>query len=161
MREPAQQAKHLPPGKGRVLPGPGGDRYVVKVQSSETAGHMSVHEVIVGPGSGPPLHVHQREDEVFVIMEGQCAFWADGQIIDARPGDTVFAPRKVPHTFKNPGTGVLRMTVMVSPGTLDGFFEGMGAPGADGQPATEEEIVRRIVATAGDYGIELLGPNPL
>ncbi|HEV2954444.1 MAG TPA: cupin domain-containing protein [Candidatus Dormibacteraeota bacterium] len=52
-------------------------------------------------GSGPPhLHVHHEDDEAWHVLEGTLKFrFADGAI-DAGPGDTVFVPAGVAHTYE-------------------------------------------------------------
>lgn len=157
------QPKHLAPGEGTITPGVGGDRYIAKVRSAETQGQLCVYELHVQPGNGPPLHVHRREDETFVILQGECSVWdgAAGKGIKAGPGDTVFAPRDVPHTFKNTGAGMLRVMVIATPGALDAFFQGIGEAGPDGREPDDQTMIRRIIGLAPEYGMEVLGPNPL
>src|ERR1041385_7504877 len=48
-----------------------GDLYTVKASGRETGGAFCLIEVMVPPQSGPPPHIHQREDEAFYIIEGQ------------------------------------------------------------------------------------------
>lgn len=157
------QPKHLAPGQGDRTPGVGGDQYIAKVRSAETHGQLCVYELHVQPGNGPPLHVHRREDETFLILEGECSVWdgAAGKAIKAGPGDTVFAPRDVPHTFKNTGTGTLRAMLIATPGAIDDFFQATGKAGPDGRPPDDQTMIQRIISSAPGYGMEILGPNPL
>ena len=71
---------------------------------------------------GPEPHRHSREDEGFYILEGQYEFRVGTQVIKAGPGDFLFAPRNVPHTYKNVGTAPSRHLTIISPGGLESFF---------------------------------------
>jgi mannose-6-phosphate isomerase-like protein (cupin superfamily) len=67
------------------------------------------------PGGGPALHKHPYE-EVFITLEGQVTFLADGQEIQAGAGDVVVVPADTPHAFTNTGQGQLRqIDIHVSP----------------------------------------------
>jgi quercetin dioxygenase-like cupin family protein len=73
----------------------------LKVSSKDTNGEFSLFELQneAGPMAGPPLHVHQNQDEVFMILEGEFVFQVGDQKIKASAGDVVFGPRKIPHTY--------------------------------------------------------------
>ena len=51
-------------------------------------------------GMSPPLHVHRNEDEVFHILEGSMRIQVDGVESIAHAGQTVMAPKGVPHSFR-------------------------------------------------------------
>ena len=74
---------------------------VLKVSSKDTKAEFCVFETKneIGPMAGPPLHLHNYQDEVFQIIEGEFLFQIGNEKIKASAGDFVFGPRKVPHTF--------------------------------------------------------------
>lgn len=78
-----------------------GELFEVLVSSSQTGGRFLVARVTVDPGCGTPPHVHQREDEVFHILEGELQITVDGQPMTLKKGDTAFGPRDVPHFYTN------------------------------------------------------------
>ena len=39
-------------------------------EGEDTGGRLTVYEILFPPDSGPPLHVHEREDEAFYVIEG-------------------------------------------------------------------------------------------
>ena len=65
--------------------------------------------------SGPPRHVHAREDECFVVLEAEADFWVAGQ--------APFIPRGVEHTYRS--VTASRHLVILTPGGLEGFFADM------------------------------------
>jgi mannose-6-phosphate isomerase-like protein (cupin superfamily) len=62
----------------------------------------------IGPGRGPDLHKHPYS-ETWIVRSGKARFTADGQDIDAGPGDIVVAGPETPHKFENIGTERLDM----------------------------------------------------
>ena len=112
-------------GAGAVYDFPAfGHRFVSKVPASATGGTFALGEVIAQPGGGPPPHVHTREEETFYILEGQFAIQVDDQTILAGPGDTVFAPRNIAHSWfcvsETPG----RFFLLITPGANFETFAG-------------------------------------
>jgi quercetin dioxygenase-like cupin family protein len=58
-------------------------------------------------GQATPSHRHPTEDELFVILEGHAAVFADGNNLDAPAGSLVIVPANVPHDLRNVGSGRL------------------------------------------------------
>jgi quercetin dioxygenase-like cupin family protein len=118
------QAQEAKPNGSQLQPvySPANPKGGWKVKTQETRGAYSVLESIVQPSTGPEPHRHSREDEGFYIIEGQYEFRVGTQVINAAPGDFLFAPRNVPHTYKNVGTTPSRHLTIISPGGLESFF---------------------------------------
>jgi mannose-6-phosphate isomerase-like protein (cupin superfamily) len=76
----------------------------VKISSNDSGGAYSMMETSYPPNTGPPLHLHHREDEWWYILEGNFVFEIDGERLHAGPGDTVFGPRGTRHTLLNIGS---------------------------------------------------------
>src|SRR5437899_123645 len=77
----------------------------------DTGGAFAMWEGTQRPGSEPPLHVHDREDETFYILEGEVVVMVDGNVHRLTAGDAIFLPRGLPHTFriKSPAARVITM----------------------------------------------------
>ena len=69
-----------------------------------------------------PLHVHEHEDELFHILEGEHVFECGGDRFEVGPGDFLALPRGVPHAHRRVVSGAGRFLVMTAPGGFDGFF---------------------------------------
>jgi len=71
-----------------------------KVSASDTAANLFIieHRNLV-PDSGPALHMHLSQEERFYVMEGEVVLQVSDQRVHLRPGESVLAPRLVPHTF--------------------------------------------------------------
>jgi mannose-6-phosphate isomerase-like protein (cupin superfamily) len=102
------------------LSGPGviewlGVRYKTILPATETGGALSVVDSLNPVGSGPPRHVHEQEDETFVILVGEYEFWMEGQTIPKKAGETVFVPRGREHTFRVVGARPSRHLTIHTP----------------------------------------------
>ena len=100
-----------------------GERIVVKVTSDDTGGSYAVMEETTAPGGGPPLHVHQGEDEMFYVIEGEFEITVNGKSHSASAGGVAFLPKDVPHRFQNVGSESGRLLITVVPGGFEKFFE--------------------------------------
>lgn len=69
-----------------------GVKYRTILSTRATGGKMSIVDSLSPVGSGPPRHVHEAEDEIFVILGGQCKFWIEGKEFMRGPGETAFIP---------------------------------------------------------------------
>ena len=63
-----------------------GDIYRFLATGEDTDGKYAMWEAIVPPGGGPPPHVHSREEEGFVVLEGEITFQVGDKRIVAKAG---------------------------------------------------------------------------
>lgn len=122
-----------------------------KILPSETADGLFLMEHQHMKPGGPPLHLHLAQEEWFYVMEGQVAFQVGDQRLALKPGESVLAPRMVPHTFSAVGPDPARMMIAYAPaGKMDQFFrEANGGIPADGQ-----------AALFARYDMRYIGPSP-
>ena len=106
------------------------------------------------------MHLQNREEELFVVLEGEITFWIDGRVTTHTAGGTEFVPRNVPHSFRNISNKPARVLILFTPGGIEGFFD-YGKPLADGSVPSDEILIERIVDLGPAYGVKLLGPSPL
>jgi mannose-6-phosphate isomerase-like protein (cupin superfamily) len=66
----------------------------LKASQHSTGGALSVFETSID--AGPPLHVHDREDECFYVLDGGLSVRCGGEVFDAGGGSFVFLPRGPP-----------------------------------------------------------------
>ena len=88
MQHPAVVRK---PGEGRRV-GIVGDVYRFLATGEETGGRYATFESLVPPGGGPPPHVHSREEESFLVLEGEMTFVLGDERFVAAPGTFVNMP---------------------------------------------------------------------
>ena len=113
-----------------------GARYILDGGPSE--GRFSlVEHPIVASGMAAPLHLHTREDEYSFILEGTWGFWQGGNVSFAEPGDLVYKPRDVWHTFWNATDEPARLLEIISPAGFDQFFVELAALISSGQAGAQ------------------------
>ena len=114
-------------GEGAALKTPTGDVVTIKAATRQTSGSLTVLEFLIGPGQGPALHTHLREDELWYVIEGDFRFKAGGAMLRASTGGMAFGPRGTPHAFQNVGDTPGRLLVVTTPSGLERFFEEFAA----------------------------------
>src|SRR4051795_6250079 len=77
-----------------------GTQMIIHLDSHDTDGSFALIEANSLPGLEPPLHVHEREDEVFYILEGKVTITCGEEQKTLLPGETAFLPRMIPHSFR-------------------------------------------------------------
>jgi len=103
-----------------------GARFVM--DGGPSGGRFSLVEHPIAPrGMAAPLHLHTREDEYSFILEGRWGFWQGGTVVFAGPGDLVYKPRDVWHTFWNAADQPGRLLEIISPAGFDQFFVELAA----------------------------------
>jgi len=144
---------HVPRGEGEVV-NVLGVPILIRLRAGETNGVLGLFESHDPAGDGPPPHIHHREDETFHILEGDYEFRVGDRTIRAFPGDTLFAPRSVPHSYRclSPEGG--RISVTLTPGGFEGFFQQVGA-----LSAAEQQDLPRITQLAAAFGLEFVRPG--
>ncbi|GGR31004.1 cupin domain-containing protein [Deinococcus ruber] len=131
-----------------------GQELLFKLGRHDTADGFVLGLATTQPGHGTPHHVHHREDELFLVVEGELECFAGGQWITAQAGDAVFLPAEESHAFRNAGTVVARHWVLTTPAGFEDFYRAFAAVvnrGGTPDPAA-------LQTTARQYGLDLLPP---
>jgi mannose-6-phosphate isomerase-like protein (cupin superfamily) len=140
----------VPAGEGEQLEA-FGDKARVLLAGQSVGGRFCVSESWTSSMAGPPLHVHENEDEVFVIREGRYEFQIEDMKVEVGVGDVLFAPRAVPHTFRVVSDGPGRFLLIAAPGGFDDFFREAAAMFASGMVTPQG-----IGEMSSKYGIRYL-----
>jgi len=123
---------------------------------------MSLAEHWMPAGDSPPLHVHQREDEIFHILAGTIRFRVGEAEVLAEAGDSLVAPKGVPHTFRVESPEGARVLVMTPGEDFEGFIRDLSRPApalALPDPVKPTpKLVAQVAAVAERHNIRLLGP---
>jgi quercetin dioxygenase-like cupin family protein len=124
---------------------------VGKVMSEQTNGKYAVVISTTPPSGGPPLHVHQHEDEMFYVLAGTYEFRFGNETAIATQGDLIHLPRSIPHSFANIGSEPGVMMNTITPGGFEKFFEEIA------RLPKERPLERQQVAEiASKYGLRFL-----
>jgi mannose-6-phosphate isomerase-like protein (cupin superfamily) len=95
---------------GDIQPAP---NRTVKFEGEDFGSGVSFFLVDNEPGDGPVLHTHPYS-ETWIVRSGRARFTADGEEIEAKPGDIVVAGAETPHKFTNLGPGRLEVVCIHS-----------------------------------------------
>lgn len=144
----------IPPAGGQPISA-FGSTALFKLEGRHTGGALCLAIATTPPGVGPPPHVHHRDDELFVVLEGELSFLTATGWVSAPQGSVVFAPRGAPHTFRNSGSAPSRHLVLNLPSGFDEFYARCAELQAGGGPPD----VARLRAIAMEYGYEFLPPG--
>jgi mannose-6-phosphate isomerase-like protein (cupin superfamily) len=99
---------------------------------------------------GPPTHIHAAQDEWFFVREGQFDIRIGDKTHHLGPGDSLLAPRGVPHAFANT-TETGRMLVTFLPaGEMEAFFHAASAMTSPTPP--------EMAAVFAQHGMQVVGP---
>ncbi len=140
------------PGQGKELHA-FGEVLSVLLAGEQTGGTLTVMFDITPPEVGPPLHVHSKEDELFLVVEGRISYFTEGHWTEVAPGGAVFMPRGSTHCYKNVGSTPSKHWIITTPAGFESFF----ARCADEFCKSGGPEISRIVEISQEHGIELLG----
>jgi quercetin dioxygenase-like cupin family protein len=99
---------------------------------------------------GPARHLHFDQDEWFYAVEGEFVVEVGSDRISLKAGDSLLAPRQIPHVWAYVGDTQGRMLIAFTPaGTMEAFFREVTK--ANAMPPRDPELWRT-------HGMELMGP---
>ena len=121
-----------------------------KVTSADSGGAMLVIENINRARGGPARHRHLAQDELFSVIEGDYTVIVGNQRFNLTAGDSLLAPRGIPHVWAYTGGAVGRVLITFTPpGEMESFFRTVSRTNA--MPVQDPALWRA-------HGMELLGP---
>jgi quercetin dioxygenase-like cupin family protein len=105
-----------------------GAHNLCKARKEDTNGAFSMFVTTVEPHEGVPNHIHLVEDEFYYTIDGQWEIYdLTNDVTQVIGPDTyVYIPKGILHGFKNISDQKARMILVITPGGLEGFFEGIG-----------------------------------
>jgi quercetin dioxygenase-like cupin family protein len=99
---------------------------------------------------GPARHLHYEQDEWFYAVEGEFLVEIGSERFRLAPGDSLLAPRGVPHVWAHVGDTRGRILITFLPaGKMEAFFREVTR--ANAMPPQDPALWRA-------HGMELLGP---
>lgn len=124
---------------------------LVKISAKDTGGQLAVFEYIGLEKAGPTLHVHFDQDEIFYVSEGEFLFQVGDEKHLLQAGDTIFLPRKVPHTWVQRSEEGRLIYLLQPAGKMEEFFQKVDALKGQGS----KEVFDKIHA---EHGMKVVGP---
>lgn len=150
----AKAVKVVQPGEGRqgdLLDGIG---VIFKIDGVDTGGALSIVEHPFEVGALVPPHVHTKEDEFSIVLEGEIGFRSGDNEVVLGPGGYIVKPRNEVHAMWNAGKVPARMIEVISPAGFEEFFREL-ADSVDAGTLTPE----LIEDLGGRYGLPFEEPE--
>jgi len=120
-----------------------------KACPSDSDGLLIIENTFHAKG-GPARHLHHNQEEWFYALQGEFILEVGSERFRMKPGDSLLAPRKVPHVWAHVGEDRGRMLIAFMPaGKMEAFFREVTK--ANAMPPQEPELWRA-------HGMELVGP---
>lgn len=138
-----------------------GSLVIVRVAAASNSAGMSVIENLLPFGLSPPLHVHRNQDEIFHVMDGTMRYRVDGRDVVAKAGDTLVAPKGVPHSFRVESAEGARVLTITQGRDFEAMVREVSVPAPvaelppQGLP-TPEQIGALVAACARNH-IDVIG----
>ena len=132
---------------------------------------MSVVQFEAGRGFGAPLHRHEHEDELFVVIDGELRFFlgserpgGDEDVIEGPAGSIAYLAAARPHTFQVVSDTATILNVTASRTHVPRFDEMVTALGVPTDPTALPAPVAidpgEVAEVCAAHGITILGPPP-
>jgi quercetin dioxygenase-like cupin family protein len=135
--------------------------YEVRASSDDTGGELTAMEMTIPPGMGPPPHVHEGGEAVYVL-EGQVRYHIGGDVHEGGPGTFFYVPAGIEENFEPADDKPVRLLVVYTPGGMDRFFKEAGEPAERREippPSDAPPDIERLTAIAQKHGLELRVPT--
>ena len=103
----------IPPGEGHRL---GNVEFLARTVDTP---RFNFGIIEIAAGRVLEAHVHDEEDDAFLIIEGEMTFFFGDEEVSAPPGTFVLVPPGIEHGFRNDGDVPVRMFNIHAPGGFD------------------------------------------
>ncbi len=141
------------PGGGKVGDLAEGVGVIFKIDGDDSGGALSIVEHTFAVGALVPPHIHTREDEYSIVLDGEIGFRSEDQEVVLGAGGYIIKPRAEVHAMWNAGTTPARMIEVIAPAGFERFFRDLVDITSQRRPTPEE------VAGLGDrYGLPFERP---
>ncbi|MGY2093570.1 cupin domain-containing protein [Nocardia gipuzkoensis] len=130
--------------------------------TDQTDGRSALTRHTCRRGTAAPLHRHQKEDEIFIVVAGELTVYVAGQWFHAKGGSTVFAPRGLPHAYRV-DSPICQFLTVITPGGFESWFAETGRPAESASlppEPTGPPDIGLLASAAARYDVEILGPIP-
>ena len=137
-------------------------------KGSETGGRFALMEYHTKPGNEPPPHIHEREHELFFVLEGSMRFFCEDKTLDIGVGNVVFLPQGKAHAFICTSSAVRALIFVQATGedavALDRYFLAMSEPAKsmvlpDSAVTYAVDDPEHAIRVGASNGIRILSPS--
>jgi quercetin dioxygenase-like cupin family protein len=133
---------------------------LLRATAEQTNGRYAAFELRPTKGFAAPLHVHNNEDEFFLVLSGTVRLQHGDDVVEGVPGSFVYTPRGVGHSF-HVDSDEARLLLFFGPAGVEGFFRQVATPARSlslppaGEPVLDRETIVELMKR---HGQTILGP---
>lgn len=138
----------------------------IVLTGEDTGGTFALVEERAAAGAMTPQHVHSREAETFIVLDGALEGWCEGVTTMVEAGTMLHLPAGREHAFRIASASAHFYT-LITPSGFESFFRDSGVE--LGQPFEGElpapgplspEAIGKLVALLEPLGCSITGPPP-
>jgi len=134
----------------------------VRLSGEQTDGAFSVTDNLARRGSASPVHVHDRADETFFVLDGELRVSVGEEEHSAGPGTVAVLPRRLRHAYVVT-SAMARFLTLHTPSGFERFAAEVGQPAHSltlpPEPAGPPDLAV-LARAAAPHGITILAPPP-
>ncbi len=133
----------------------------VLLDAAASGGRLTILRGRQFAGDAAPWHVHGREDETMIMLDGEALVWIgeSGQEQRLVSGGVAWMPRDVPHAYVI-DSDTADVLFVATPGGLEGFFRHAGHDLTTPSPESWSLTPDALAASFSEHGGTILGPPP-
>jgi quercetin dioxygenase-like cupin family protein len=134
----------------------------VRLSGEQTGGAFSVRDNLARRGNASPVHVHDRDDETFFVLDGELRVAAGEDDYTAGPGTVAVLPRRLRHAYVVTSATARFLTLHV-PAGFEQFAAEVGQPAREltlPPPPAGPPDLAALATAAARHGITILAPPP-
>jgi quercetin dioxygenase-like cupin family protein len=153
-----------------VISGPGAQAAIwflgalsqVRLSGEQTGGALSLTDNLARRGNASPVHVHDRDDETFLLLDGELRVLVGEDDYTAGPGTVAVLPRRLRHAYVVT-SATARFLSLHTPGGFEQFAAEVGEPAQaltlPAEPAGPPDPAA-LAQAAARHGSTILAPPP-
>jgi quercetin dioxygenase-like cupin family protein len=134
----------------------------VRLSGAQTGGAFALVDYLARRGNASPVHVHDRDDETFFVLDGELRVFTGEEEHTAGPGTVAVLPRRLRHAYVVT-SATARFLTLHSPAGFEQFAAEVGEPAPaltlPPPPAGPPDFAA-LAQAAARHHITILAPPP-
>ena len=134
----------------------------LRISGEQTGGAFALADTLARRGHASPVHVHDRDDETFLVLDGELRVLVGEEEHTAGPGTVAVLPRRLRHSYVVI-SATARFLTLHTPAGFERFAAEVGEPAQaltlPLEPAGPPDVAA-LAQAAARHGITILAPPP-
>ncbi len=133
---------------------------ILKASRDQTDGRYTAFELRLPKGFASPLHLHNNEDEFFLVLSGEVRVKHGDTVVEGVSGSLAYSPRGMSHGF-HVDSDEARLLLLFGPAGVEEFFREAGTRARSfGPPPPDEPVPDRetLIEIMTRHSQKVVGP---